>query len=269
MRRDASGMPTRSIISIERRRASTRVLCSCCSSTSPSCVPMRRYGLSDVIGSWKIIEMRLPRIRRMSLSATLKRSCPPNSTVPPVMRPGGSRIKRRIDRFVTLLPLPLSPTMPSVRPGSTSNDTPSTAATTPPSVRNSVRRSRTRRIASPITSSLARASTLSLARPSTSSFMPEMRIERVAQSVAEEIETEKGKGEGQTRKDEHPREERHDGGALVDERAPARLWRLHAEPEERQEGFLQHDGRHGQRRVDDDGAERVRNEMPEDDVSRA
>src|SRR5262249_53649427 len=245
MRRDASGMPTRSIISIERRRASTRVLCSCCSSTSPSCVPMRRYGLSDVIGSWKIIEMRLPRIRRMSLSATLKRSCPPNSTVPPVMRPGGSRIKRRIDRFVTLLPLPLSPTMPSVRPGSTSNDTPSTAATTPPSVRNSVRRSRTRRIASPITSSLARASTPSL--------VPEMRIERVAQSIAQEIETEKRYGERQTREHDHPREERHDGGAFVDERAPARLRRLHAEPEERQERFLQHDRWHRPPRRGDDG----------------
>ena len=49
------------------------------------------------------------------------------------MRPGGVGISRMIDRFVTDLPDPDSPTMPSVSPRDTSNDTPSTALTTRPS----------------------------------------------------------------------------------------------------------------------------------------
>src|SRR5689334_21909216 len=47
-----------------------------------------------------------------------------------------------IDSAVTLLPLPDSPTTPSVVRGATSNDTPSTARTAPSPVRNSVTRSR-------------------------------------------------------------------------------------------------------------------------------
>ena len=73
---------------------------------------------------------------------------PAKRIVPPVMRPGGSGTSRKMARFVTLLPLPLSPTRASVRPGATSNDTPSTARTTWPSVRNSTRRSRTSRMGS-------------------------------------------------------------------------------------------------------------------------
>jgi hypothetical protein len=43
------------------------------------------------------------------------------------MNPGGLGMRRMIDNDVTLFPQPLSPTMPSVRPGSTSNETSSTA----------------------------------------------------------------------------------------------------------------------------------------------
>jgi len=49
----------------------------------------------------------------------------------------------RIASDVTLLPDPDSPTIPSVRPRSTANDTPSTALTTPSSVSNRTRRSLT------------------------------------------------------------------------------------------------------------------------------
>ena len=48
-----------------------------------------------------------------------------------------------IDRLSTDFPDPDSPTMPSVRPRSRVSDTPSTACTTPPGVRNPVRRSAT------------------------------------------------------------------------------------------------------------------------------
>ena len=48
-----------------------------------------------------------------------------------------------IESDVTDLPEPDSPTMPSVEPGSTANDSPLTAATTPSSVLNVVLRSLT------------------------------------------------------------------------------------------------------------------------------
>ena len=76
-------------------------------------------GFSDVIGSWKIIAMRLPRIARISSSDSVSRSRPSNITSPPTMRPGGVGISRMIDRFVTDLPEPDSPTMPSVSPRAT------------------------------------------------------------------------------------------------------------------------------------------------------
>src|SRR3984957_1470891 len=55
------------------------------------------------------------------------------------MRPGGGT-SRITDNDSTDLPQPDSPTMPSVRPRPTEMSTPSTAATSPPPVRNTVRR---------------------------------------------------------------------------------------------------------------------------------
>ncbi len=52
-------------------------------------------------------------------------------------------ISRITDIIVTLLPEPDSPTMPSVSPSETVNDTPSTARTTPSSVRKLTLRLRT------------------------------------------------------------------------------------------------------------------------------
>ena len=51
---------------------------------------------------------------------------------------GGLGTRRMIDRAVMLLPQPDSPTMPSVSPGRSSNDTPSTARTTPARVKKRV-----------------------------------------------------------------------------------------------------------------------------------
>src|SRR5947209_14080381 len=85
--------------------------------------------------------------------------------------------------MLTLLPEPDSPTIPSVSPGNTSYVTPSTACTTPSSVLNSTVRSRIERIGS--------------------GTYPLRRIERVAQSVADEVDAEH---------DEHNRKawERHE-----------------------------------------------------------
>ena len=88
-------------------------------------------GLSEVIGSWKIIEISLPRTLRISSWLSFSRSLPPSFTVPETMRPGGSGIRRISDSAVMLLPQPDSPTMASVSPDATPKFTPSTALTMP------------------------------------------------------------------------------------------------------------------------------------------
>jgi hypothetical protein len=81
------------------------------------------HGLSAVIGSWKIIAMRRPRMLRISASGSASRSRPSNSTrLPGSMRPGG-RMRRSTDSAVTDLPHPDSPTTPTVSPAATSSDT--------------------------------------------------------------------------------------------------------------------------------------------------
>ena len=52
-------------------------------------------------------------------------------------------MSRKIDKAVTLLPEPDSPTIANVSPDSTSNETPSTAVTVPRDVRKRVTRLRT------------------------------------------------------------------------------------------------------------------------------
>src|SRR5204862_268273 len=85
-------------------------------------------GFRADIGSWKIIEMRLPRILRISSSGRVTRSFPSNSMrLPASMRPGGW-ISRSIESAVTDFPHPDSPTMPTVSPSPTSNETPPTGA---------------------------------------------------------------------------------------------------------------------------------------------
>ena len=103
---------------------------------STSCRPIVCTGFSDVIGSWKIIAMSLPRMlaqpaRRCTVSRFLaleqrlaaRRSCCASAFSPMIVRQ------------VTLLPQPDSPTMPRVLPFSTEKLTPSTALTMPSSVR--------------------------------------------------------------------------------------------------------------------------------------
>ena len=71
------------------------------------------------------------------------RSAPGRSTIlPETIRPGGST-SWRTARIATDLPHPLSPTIPSTWPGKTSKLSPSTARTTPSSMKNDTRRSRT------------------------------------------------------------------------------------------------------------------------------
>src|SRR5205085_8370528 len=100
---------------------------------------------------------------------------------------------------VTLLPHPLSPTMPSVAPGATSKLTPSTALTVPSSCVKYVFRFRTeRRGSAPI------------------------GIRSVSEAVAQEVEGHHGEDDGH-RRQHQPRRDRHrlDVLRLLQEHAPA------------------------------------------------
>ena len=70
------------------------------------CAPMVSTGLSDVIGSWKIIEMSRPRISRISSSARSRRLRPSNVMRPCVMRPVRRGSRRMIASAETDLPQP-------------------------------------------------------------------------------------------------------------------------------------------------------------------
>src|SRR5687767_5285652 len=103
--------------------------------------------------------------------------------------------------------------------------------------------------------------------PSTLEF-PHLRVERVAQAVAEEVEREERQRHRHAGEDELPREDRDVLDALLREAPPRGVGRLNAEAEEREERLLQHHRRDGQRRVDDDRPQGVRDEVAEDDLRR-
>ena len=86
------------------------------------------------MGSWKIMEIWQPRILRISLRAEASRSSPRTGFSRRRSAPEGSGTSRMMERAVTLLPQPDSPTTPRVSPPRISKSTPSTALTTPSSV---------------------------------------------------------------------------------------------------------------------------------------
>ena len=59
------GMPTSLSISTARSSASRRDMRRCRRSASVICAPIVCTGLRDVMGSWKIMEISLPRIVRI------------------------------------------------------------------------------------------------------------------------------------------------------------------------------------------------------------
>ncbi len=72
-----SGMPTSASNAIARFLASAGPMPMCMRSTSVSWKPTVNTGFSDVIGSWKIIEMSAPRILRNSSWPSSTRFRPP------------------------------------------------------------------------------------------------------------------------------------------------------------------------------------------------
>src|SRR5580698_3353897 len=194
--------------------------------------------------------MPRPRIARRLSVAPVARFVPSKLMALPVsMRPGG-RMSRRIERAVTDLPLPDSPTMPSVSPGSTWNERPSTARARPALVGNTVRRSR-----------IERSGCSCAAGP----VMPSLpRISRFAQAVADGIDGDHGEDDGESGKDRQPPEGAHLIRAVLHDVPPTRERRLHADAEEGEAGLEEHDLADAERRGDDDRGRDIGEEMLEE-----
>src|ERR1051326_2276948 len=92
---------------------------------------MLKSGLSEAIGSCRIIAIWAPRIRRNSRWLIPARSCPANSICPPTIRAAAGS-NPTIERHVVVLPQPLSPTMPRGWPSSNVKLTRSTGLMTGP-----------------------------------------------------------------------------------------------------------------------------------------
>ena len=146
IRRSGSGMPTSASTAIARLRAAAPVIPMCIRRTSSIWKPTVNTGLSDVIGSWKIIEMSAPRTFCSSRAGRLARLRPPNMTWlfgSTIEFSCGSR--PRIASDVTDLPEPDSPTSATVALRGMSNEMPFTASNCVwRSRRKAIRRSRTR-----------------------------------------------------------------------------------------------------------------------------
>ena len=138
-------MPTCSIA------ATTRVLSSALLAflswarrPSAICQPTVKTGLRAVEGSWKTIATSDPRMARSCSAETLSTFLPEMTTAPDRCAVSGSR--PRMDRAVTVLPDPDSPTMASTSPGETDSETSLTACTSPPSVEKVTSRPSTSRM---------------------------------------------------------------------------------------------------------------------------
>src|SRR5689334_9567198 len=107
---------------------------------STICAPTRCTGLSAEIGSWKIIAISLPRIASSLFSGALIRSSPFSRAVP-AKREFGERVRPINVITVTDFPEPDSPTIATVSPRLTVNETPLTARSRPSSVANETSRS--------------------------------------------------------------------------------------------------------------------------------
>src|SRR5262245_45384128 len=176
-----------------------------------------------------------------------------------MIRPGRSTI-RRIDRAVTLLPQPLSPTIPRVAPGYRSKLTPSTAFTVPSSCAKYVFRSRTERSGS----RRVDATVLTLATPPGPLRLSSIGIGGVAQTIAEEVEGHDGDDHWYGRNHE-PWGDGHglDVLGLLQQHPPADGRRTQAETQEAERGLADDHGRQREGRRRDDVAHERRHHVHE------
>src|ERR1035437_4455402 len=235
--------------SIARARAAALRPRRCAWMVSTICSSIVRTGFRLVIGSWKIIAMSRPRSSRIEASGSFVRSSALKRTWPFSMCPAGCGRRRMTARFVTLLPLPDSPTRPSVSPSSRSKETPFTAWTVPSWVRNRTIRSRTDRRATPLPL--------------------QARVESLAQAVAQEIEADGAEDDNRAREEDEVRSRLQEATRVGQHLAPlGDPGVARAEPQEAQPGHVD-DGRgRSQSRLHDQWRQRVRQHMADQNQDR-
>src|SRR5882724_1871826 len=149
------------------------------------------------------------------------------------MRPERIRAPRgsspSTESAVIVLPLPDSPISPTISPARTSRSIRSTTRATPRREANSMLRS-----------AIARAAGRSPLRRCPLMSVAQMRVEEVAQAVAQEIKSQDADEHRQARHDAEPGILGHEAAAGAEHVAPGRLRRLSAEAEEAQRRFEQH-----------------------------
>ena len=148
MRRAGSVMWTASSMARARASALSPSAAPWVRMASVSCAPTVMTGLSEVIGSWKIIAISPPRTRahrplRQASSARARRG-----VIEPLRCFSEGDSSRMIDSAVSDLPEPDSPARHSVSPGASVKLTSSSTGRRPSGVRASIDRSSTARIGS-------------------------------------------------------------------------------------------------------------------------
>ncbi|KKA14521.1 hypothetical protein VP03_08060 [Sinorhizobium meliloti] len=93
-----------------------------------------------------------------------------------------------------------------------------------------------------------------------------LRVERITQAVADEVQRVQRHDEEDGGKDQEPRRRLYVVRTFRDQRTPARKRGLHAQSEERQKAFEQDDLRHDDGDEDDDRTDRIRDDVPADDL---
>src|SRR5271163_536847 len=190
--------------------------------------------------------MRSPRSFCISASPSSARFLPSKRSSPETTAPSGSSpIKASA---VIVLPEPDSPTIPRLSPADAENDISRTTRRGPRGVGRSTARSTT-------------SSSISAPRPQT-------RIERVAQSVAEQIESEHAERDREAGEDRQSRRHVHPGLRVGEHPAPGGERRLRAEPEVGERGFGENGDGELDRRLHDQRWRDVRKHMVKRDGER-
>src|SRR5215831_718621 len=245
------GSPTRPSTSAARSIACSFDTSRWSCTASAICFPTVIVGLSEVSGSWKIIPISLPRTLRIC-SSDSPLICRPSRWIDPsaMCPPTGSR--SMIDNAVIVLPLPDSPTMPSVSPGSTYSETPSTACTVPSRSTIWVWRS-----------SISSSGATEI--PSLPALQP--GLECVAERVADEVDRDADQDDADARRVDQPPvalaalQVRQANG---EHRSPVGGRRLDAEAKEAESGEDKDGVRDREGALNDDRADRVWHDVPGD-----
>src|SRR5882757_1811309 len=208
-------------------------------STSSICSPQVMTGLRAVIGSWKIIDMRVQRSSR-SRASSAARMFSPSSRISPELGFNAFASKPMTVKAITDLPEPDSPTRQTISPGLTVKLTFSTAFWRSAPLGRVTERLRTSRT----------GFTALMTEPTTptcfaSYLLAHLGIERVAQSIAHDVDRQHGERKEDARVEDIVREHAEQGAALGHDVAPARDLRRDADAEEGQRG-LDQDGGGGQ-----------------------